>query len=114
MDVLSLVWNVICVDTVDVTHLQGSCSNASSVAASLKFLKHTTYLVIKEMYEFIAFAVETFGTWEMEPKALVNTLDNLLQQKMGARDAQKFLIQNLLRKLVSKDYIIFFVKVFYY
>lgn len=79
----AMVWDATCVDTVALSHLQGTACQAGSAASTAEVNKHKKYQNLNNIYQFLAFAVETFGPWSKDAKEFYKTLTPLLIDATG-------------------------------
>jgi len=75
----SLVWDATCIDTVADSYLHKSSQKSGSAAEFAHNKKHGLYTYIKSQnYNFVAFAVETFGPWSAETLKFVDKIGRKL------------------------------------
>ena len=85
-----------CIDTVADSYLSKSVSQSGSTAEFAQNRKHGLYTYIKSQnYVFIAFAVETFGSWSSESKKLINTIGKKLIEISGDKRSKSYLTQSI-------------------
>lgn len=91
----SLMWDATCVDTVAPSHIASTQKIAGAAAESAVQIKKRKYSHISNNYFFVAFAVETFGTWCADAKDLINRIGRLLQDLTNDSRATNFLRQRI-------------------
>ncbi|KAJ4432335.1 hypothetical protein ANN_20954 [Periplaneta americana] len=87
----SLIWDSTCVDTLAPSHLSSASKTPESAAVS----KHHKYKHLADNYIFVPFAVETFGSWCSEAKALISTIGRSLVQLSGDPRSSQYLRQRI-------------------
>ena len=90
-----LTWDVTVPDTVAVSHINCTCQFASSAAEQVAVNKHRKYVQLMHSHEFVAVAVETFGSWSVEGLAFVNELGKRCCAVSGDDREALFLRQRL-------------------
>lgn len=91
-----LVWDATCVDTLAPSYLnitKKKSGGAAEMQAKKKRRKYQS--IIDRNYEFLAFAVETMGSWSEETINFVNKLGEHLINETGERRAKLFFMQNI-------------------
>ncbi|KAJ4450982.1 hypothetical protein ANN_02417 [Periplaneta americana] len=91
----SLIWDSTCVDTLAPSHLSSTSKTPGSAAESATVSKHHKYKHLADNYIFVPFAVETFGTWSSEAKALISTIGRSLVQLSGDPRSSQYLRQRI-------------------
>lgn len=72
---MSLVWDATCYDTFADSYVRSSSTSAGKAAELAARHKHNLYSEIEgNNYIFVAFAVETAGSWCAEALALANKI----------------------------------------
>lgn len=89
------MWDATCVDTVAPSHIASTQKIAGAAAESAVQIKKRKYSHISNNYFFVAFAVETFGTWCADAKDLINRIGRLLQDLTNDSRATNFLRQRI-------------------
>ena len=90
-----LTWNVTVPDTVAASHINRTCQFASSAAEQAAVNKHRKYVQLMHSHDFVAVAVETFGSWSVEGLAFVNELGKRCSAVSGDDRETLFLRQRL-------------------
>lgn len=78
-----LVWDATCVDTVASSYLHLTSKNAGAAANQACVRKEKLYEDISVNHHFLAFDVETFGTFSGEAKFFVKKLGPILNSKFS-------------------------------
>ena len=91
----SLLWDATCVDTVAPSHVPNTSLIAGSAAESAVVLKRNKYKSLLESYVFVAFAVETFGSWSWDAKKIVREIGHKIQSCNGDRRSTAYLQQRI-------------------
>ncbi|KAJ4432237.1 hypothetical protein ANN_20853 [Periplaneta americana] len=91
----SLIWDSTCVDTLAPSHLSSTSKTPGSAAESAAVSKHHKYKHLADNYIFVPFAVETFGSWCIEAKALISTIGRSLVQLSGDPRSSQYLHQRI-------------------
>lgn len=90
-----LVWDATCVDTLAPSYITKTKITAGRAAEMQTLKKRKKYqTIIEKNYEFVAFAVETMGTWSVEAKNFNKLGDRLVSETNDPRSKQ-FLMQNI-------------------
>uniref|UniRef100_A0A8D8RZN0 Reverse transcriptase domain-containing protein n=1 Tax=Cacopsylla melanoneura TaxID=428564 RepID=A0A8D8RZN0_9HEMI len=88
-----LIWDATCTDTLAPSNLQYSVRESGLCAENACRKKHEKYAMLEENYEFVGFAVETFGVICKEGLGLLKKIGKLLIDKTGNVRAGKYLRQ---------------------
>jgi hypothetical protein len=91
----SLVWDVTCTDTLAPSHLSESSISPKSAANLAAVLKKRKYKSLSDNYFFVAFAVETLGSWSNDALSLLDELGKLLSNTTGIPQAKTYLKQRI-------------------
>lgn len=90
-----LVWDATCVNTLANSYLKSTSKKAGAAANGAKVKKEKLYAKIIIDHEFVAFAVETLGSFGNDAKCFVDVLGKLLNDASGDSRAKSFFIQRI-------------------
>ena len=91
-----LVWGATCVDTLAPSYLNITKQKSGGAAEMQTQKKNRKYQsIIDKNYEFIAFAVETMGSWSETTIDFVNKLGERLINETEEKRAKLFFMQNI-------------------
>ncbi len=91
-----IAWDATCGDTFAPSYVEHSSKEAGYVATKAEGLKRSKYsAVIEQNIEFLAFAVETAGTFGNEALSFINAIGKRLCKATGEIRSRWFLIQRL-------------------
>lgn len=91
----ALVWDATCADTLAASYLPTTSKRAGAAADARERLKATKYECLGAQYEFVAFGVETLGSWGKGARGLHAALSKRLREATGDPRAGSFLAQRL-------------------
>lgn len=90
-----LVWDATCVDTIASSYSKLTSKKAGAAANKADVRKEKLYEDIFIKHNFLAFAVETFGTFSDDTKLFVKKLGPLLNSKSGNVYAKSFFVNKI-------------------
>lgn len=90
-----LVWDATCVDTIASSYLPSTSKKAGAAANQASLRKEKLYEDIFIKHNFLAFAVETFGTFSEDTKLFVKKLGPILNSKSGNVYAKTFFVNKI-------------------
>jgi hypothetical protein len=90
-----LAWDVTIPDTTAASHINKTSQLASSAAEQAAVNKHKKYDEFLHNHQFVAVAVETFGSWSKEGLDFINQIGSECAAKTGDEREPSFLRQRL-------------------
>lgn len=90
-----LVWDATCVDTIASSYLKLTSKKAGAAANKAVAKKEKLYEEIFIKHNFLAFAVETFGTFSDDTKLFVKKLGPILNSKSRNVYAKSFFVNKI-------------------
>jgi hypothetical protein len=91
----SLIWDVTIVDTVAVSHLAATSSQAGGAASRASTNKEEKYAELSKVHNFVAIAIETHGPINSKALTFIQALGKRLSEASGDPRETAFLLQRL-------------------
>jgi hypothetical protein len=92
----SLAWDATCYDTFADSYISKTSRKAREAAELASSYKHSLYKeLIANNYLFLAFAVETMGSWSSDSIKFIKEVGSKLQQQCGDKRSKFYLYQKL-------------------
>ncbi|XP_061718384.1 uncharacterized protein LOC133525958 [Cydia pomonella] len=91
----ALVWDVTCADTLAASYIPSTSKHAGAAADTRERQKVAKYSCLGAQYEFVAFGVETLGSWGRGAQILHKALGKRLREATGDPRAGSFLAQRI-------------------
>ena len=90
-----LTWDVTCVDTLAISRLTSSSTEAGKAAEDAEEAKRVKYADLEDRFVFYPIGLETFGAWGPGAKELINTIGRRIRERTGDSRSTEFLRQRI-------------------
>lgn len=90
-----LAWDATTPDTLAMSHLSSTSTQAGAAAAQASMLKDQKYSALTPTFHFVGIAVETLGPWNPEGLAFIRELGRRTSQVTGDQRETAYLLQRI-------------------
>jgi len=90
-----LIWDFTCADTSCQSYINATRRRAGAAAEMRENAKKAKYASLEDNFYFIPVAVETFGSWGLEGKKLIDAIGKKLQEATLEKRSKSFFLQRL-------------------